>query len=111
MTCPRIETYLLGELRPRSPTQTVAGLATPPAPAWVAHDGSLPKPLPKAHPNACSVDPTMACTMIPATANRIARLPSGTHIEGRNRKAVELPRTPASGRQSAVGLRRNGAAR
>jgi uracil-DNA glycosylase len=40
----------------------------------------------------------MACTMIPATANRIARLPSGTDIEGRNRKAVEFPRTPASGR-------------
>jgi hypothetical protein len=96
---------------PSSPTQTVAGLAAPPAPAWVAHDGSLPKPLPKPYPNFCLLDPPMACTMIPATANRIARLPSGTDIEGRNRKAVEFPRTPASGRQSAVGLRRNGAAR
>src|ERR1019366_2776098 len=95
---------------PRSPTQTVAGLATPPAPAWVAHDGSLPKP-PTPHPSSCLVDPPIACTMIPATANRSARLPSGTDIEGRNRKAVEFPRTPASGRQSAVGLRRNGDAR
>ena len=103
------------EFQFRRPNQAGSGIST--SPTWaatVAYNGSLPvpgQPLLEPQPTGCSVVPPNDCTTHPANSNRIAELPSGTGIEGRNTKAVHFRRVPASGPQSAGGWRRNGAAR